>query len=217
VKSVPSQADEQFIRRAIRLAVNGRGRVEPNPTVGCVIVKEGRVIGGGYHQRFGEPHAEPLALASCIESPRGATAYVTLEPCSHSNKKTPPCVPQLIEAGLARVVAGCVDPNPAVHGEGLAILRNAGIEVTAPVLELECKQLIAPFIAQTIHQRPYVTLKWAQTADNKVAGPNGFPIQITNARSTRAVQALRARSNALAVGIGTVLADNPRLTVRDLP
>jgi diaminohydroxyphosphoribosylaminopyrimidine deaminase/5-amino-6-(5-phosphoribosylamino)uracil reductase len=142
---------------------------------------------------------------------------VTLEPCSHTNKKTPPCVPQLIEAGVARVVVGCVDPNPAVNGEGLALLRNAGVEVTAPVLELECKQLIAPFIAQTIHKRPYVTLKWAQTADGKVAGAGGVPIQITNPCSSAAVQALRARAHAIAVGIGTLLADDPRLTVRDVP
>jgi diaminohydroxyphosphoribosylaminopyrimidine deaminase/5-amino-6-(5-phosphoribosylamino)uracil reductase len=217
VKSAPSQADEQFIRRALRLAVNARGRAEPNPTVGCVIVKEGRVIGGGHTQKFGQAHAEPTALASCIESPRGATAYVTLEPCSHTHKKTPPCVPQLIEAGVARVVAGCLDPNPAVNGDGLTLLRNAGVEVTAPVLEQECKQLIAPFIVQTIHGRPYVTLKWAQTADGKVAGAGGAPIQITNARSTAAVQALRVRSHAIAVGIGTLLADDPRLTVRDVP
>ena len=217
MSAAASQADEQFIRRALRLAINGRGRAEPNPIVGCVIVKDGRVIGGGYHQQFGQPHAEPNALASCIESPQGATAYVTLEPCCHTDKKTPPCVPQLIEAGIARVVAGCLDPNPAVNGKGLALLRQAGVEVTAPVLEAECKQLIAPFIAYSIHKRPYVTLKWAQTADNKVAGPGGVPIQITNPRSTRAVQALRARAHAIAVGIGTLLADNPRLTVRELP
>jgi diaminohydroxyphosphoribosylaminopyrimidine deaminase/5-amino-6-(5-phosphoribosylamino)uracil reductase len=217
VSAPASQADEQFIRRAQRLAINGRGRAEPNPIVGCVIVKEGRVIGGGYHQQFGQPHADPNALASCIESPQGATAYVTLEPCCHTNKKTPPCVPQLIEAGLARVVAGCLDPNPEVNGKGLALLRQAGVEVTAPVLEAECKQLIAPFIAYSTHKRPYVTLKWAQTADNKIAGPGGVPIQITNPSSTRAVQALRARAHAIAIGIGTLLADNPRLTVREIP
>src|SRR5881409_2593777 len=124
-----SEQDEQFMRRAIRLAMNGRGRVEPNPMVGCVIVKDERVIGEGYHQQFGGPHAEPNALAACTESPQGATAYVTLEPCCHTNKKTPPCVPALIAAKVARVVVGCVDPNPDVNGKGLDQLRAAGIAV----------------------------------------------------------------------------------------
>src|SRR3954463_11391075 len=122
----PSDPDQQFMTRALRLAMNGRGRVEPNPMVGCVIVKNDRVIGEGYHQQFGGPHAEPNALASCTESPQGATAYVTLEPCCHTNKKTPPCTPRLIEATVARVVMGCLDPNPDVNGKGVAMLRQAG-------------------------------------------------------------------------------------------
>src|SRR6188472_1364396 len=159
------EIDQQFMRRAIRLAMNGRGRVEPNPMVGCVIVsKDGRVIGEGYHQEFGGPHAEPNALASCTESPAGATAYVTLEPCCHTNKKTPPCAPRVIEAGIARVVVGCLDPNPEVDGKGVAMLRAAGVRVDGPALEGEAKQLIAPFIARTRLGRPYVTLKWAETA-----------------------------------------------------
>src|SRR4029453_5681183 len=129
------ELDEQFIRRAIRLAMNGRGRIEPNPMVGCVLVKDGRVIGEGYHAQFGGAHAEPTALAACAESPAGATAYVTLEPCCHLNKKTPPCVPRLIAAGIKRVVVGCIDPNPDVNGKGLAMLRDAGIEVVGPLLE----------------------------------------------------------------------------------
>src|SRR5213083_2337441 len=119
-----SETDEHYLRRAIRLAMNGRGRVEPNPMVGCVLLKDGRVIGEGYHAQFGRPHAEPNALASCTESPAGATAYVTLEPCCHTNKKTPPCAPRLIEAKIARVVAGCLDSNPDVNGKGVAMLRN---------------------------------------------------------------------------------------------
>lgn len=206
------------MHRAIRLAMNGRGRVEPNPMVGCVIVnKNGHIIGGGYHQQYGQPHAEPNALASCIESPEGATAYVTLEPCCHINKKTPPCVPQLIEAKLARVVIGAIDPNPNVNGQGLAQLRQAGIQVEAAILEQEANQLLAPFIARTIYHRPYVTLKWAQTADNKIAGPHGQPLAITNDRSNQIVHTLRARSGAIAVGINTILTDNPRLTARDIP
>src|SRR4051812_19538020 len=159
----PTQ-DEQHLRRAIRLAMNGRGRVEPNPMVGCVIVsKDGRVIGEGCHQQFGGPHAEPNALANCTESPQGATAYVTLEPCCHTNKKTPPCTPRLIEAKVGRVVIGCLDPNRQVDGKGVAMLRGAGIDVTWPCLEAEAKQLLAPFIARTRHERPYVTLKWAES------------------------------------------------------
>src|ERR1700733_3587099 len=117
-----SDSDIEFLRRANRLAINGRGRVEPNPMVGCVIVKDDRIIGEGYTSPFGGPHAEPNALAACTENPSGATAYITLEPCCHTNKKTPPCAPRLIEAGIKRVVIGCLDPNPAINGKGIAIL-----------------------------------------------------------------------------------------------
>src|SRR3954465_5081411 len=133
--------DEQMMRRAIRLAMNGRGIVEPNPMVGCVIVKNGRVIGEGHTQQFGGAPAEPTALASCTESPAGATAYVTLEPCCHTNKKTPPCTPALIAAKVARVVCGWVDPNPQMNGRGLEMLRAAGIAVEVNVLEDPAKQL----------------------------------------------------------------------------
>jgi diaminohydroxyphosphoribosylaminopyrimidine deaminase/5-amino-6-(5-phosphoribosylamino)uracil reductase len=203
--------------RAIDLAMRGRGRAEPNPLVGCVIVKNGRVMGEGFHERFGGAHAEPNALAACAaagESPVGATAYVTLEPCCHTNKKTPPCVPLLIQARLDRVVIGCLDPNPAVDGQGAAQLRSAGIAVTAPVLEDDARQLIAPFLARVRLKRPYVTLKWAESADGKVAGPGGKPVRISNEASTRAVHELRGRCDAIMVGIGTVLADDPLLTAR---
>src|SRR5688572_2886011 len=206
--------DDQMMRRAIRLAMNGRGRVEPNPMVGCVIVKDGRVIGEGYHQQFGNPHAEPNALASCTESPAGATAYVTLEPCCHTNKKTPPCAPRLLEAKLARVVIGCLDPNPEVNGKGLAMLRAAGIEVFGPVLEASAKQLIAPFLARVNERRPYVTLKWAQSADGMVAGRMGRRVKITGDASDAIVHALRARCDAIAVGTNTALNDDPLLTAR---
>jgi diaminohydroxyphosphoribosylaminopyrimidine deaminase/5-amino-6-(5-phosphoribosylamino)uracil reductase len=202
------------------LAMKGRGRAEPNPLVGCVIVKNGCVIGEGFHEQFGGPHAEPNALAACVaagESPAGATAYVTLEPCCHTNKKTAPCVPQLIEARLGRVVIGCLDPNPAVDSQGAAQLRSAGIEVTAPMLEDEARQLIAPFLARVRLKRPYVTLKWAESADGKVAGPGGTPLRISNETSARVVHELRGRCDAIMVGIGTVLADNPLLTARGVP
>ncbi len=200
----------------MRLSMNGRGTTEPNPSVGCVIVKDDRIIGEGYTQPFGGPHAEPTALASCTESPRGATAYVTLEPCCHTNKKTPPCAPRLIEAGIARVVIGCLDPNEDVDGKGVAMLRAAGIEVAGPALEAEAKQLIAPFIGRMKFHRPYITLKWAQSADGKISGAGGARAQISNAASSRLVHKLRARSDAILVGINTLLADDPLLTARNV-
>src|SRR5438552_3536912 len=203
-----------MMRRAIRLAMNGRGQVEPNPMVAAVLARDGRVIGEAFHARFGGAHAEPAALANATESPEGATAYVTLEPCCHSNKKTPPCVPALIAAKVARVVVGCVDPNPDVNGKGLDQLRAAGIAVESNVLEDECKQLLAPFIARVVYDRPYVTLKWAETADGKVAGPGGKRAQISNPASTKAVHELRARSDAIMVGVNTVITDDPMLTPR---
>jgi diaminohydroxyphosphoribosylaminopyrimidine deaminase/5-amino-6-(5-phosphoribosylamino)uracil reductase len=197
--------------------MNGRGKVEPNPMVGCVIVKDGRVIGEGHHTHFGGPHAEPTALAACTESPAGATAYVTLEPCCHTNKKTPPCAPRVIAAGIKRVVVGCIDPNPDVNGKGLAMLREAGIEVTGPLLEGEAKQLLAPFIGRTEFHRPYVTLKWAQTADGKIAGPGGRRMQISGAEASAWVQKLRCRSDAILVGVNTAINDDPMLTARIEP
>jgi diaminohydroxyphosphoribosylaminopyrimidine deaminase/5-amino-6-(5-phosphoribosylamino)uracil reductase len=213
-----SDLDQQFMRRAIRLAMNGRGRVEPNPMVGCVIVSpDGRVIGEGHHSEFGGPHAEPAALANCTEPPAGATAYVTLEPCCHTNKKTPPCAPRLIEAKVARVVIGCLDPHPAVNGRGVAMLRAAGSDVAGPVLEKLAKQLIAPFLARVANRRPYVTLKWAETADRKVGGPGGARMLISGLTAAKAVHYLRSRSDVLMVGVGTVLNDDPRLTTRGVP
>jgi len=213
VESALSESDHSHLRRALSLAIKGRGRVEPNPMVGCVIVKDGRVIGEGYHQQFGGPHAEPNALSACVESPRGATAHVTLEPCCHTNKKTPPCVPRLLEAQIGRVVIGALDPNPLVAGKGAAQLKAAGVQVE--VLDLPtARQLIAPFIARTTFGRPYVTLKWAESADGKVAGPRGRRVQITNEQSTRLVHELRSRSDAILVGINTVLMDDPLLNAR---
>ncbi|HYO07376.1 MAG TPA: bifunctional diaminohydroxyphosphoribosylaminopyrimidine deaminase/5-amino-6-(5-phosphoribosylamino)uracil reductase RibD [Tepidisphaeraceae bacterium] len=212
----PPEFDQEMMRRAIALATGGRGRVEPNPLVACVLVKDLRVIGEGFHSRFGGPHAEPTALAACAESPDGATAYVTLEPCCHTNKKTPPCVPALIDARVARVVVGCVDPNPDVNGKGLDLLRTVGVRVDVNVLEDSAKQLISPFVAQVVYDRPYVTLKWAESADGKVAGPRGTRLQISNPLSSRLVHELRARCDAVMVGINTVLADDPLLTARDV-
>jgi diaminohydroxyphosphoribosylaminopyrimidine deaminase/5-amino-6-(5-phosphoribosylamino)uracil reductase len=209
--------DEIYLRRAIRLAMNGRGLVEPNPMVGCVIVKNGRVIGEGFHQQYGHPHAEPNALTSCTESPAGATAYVTLEPCCHTNKQTPPCAPRLVAAKISRVVIGCLDPNPDVNGKGLQQLRDAGIVVHGSLLEAECKQLIAPFIARTHHGHSYFTMKWAESVDGKIAGARGKRVQISNPASSHQVQLLRSRCDAILVGINTVLNDDPLLLPRGVP
>jgi diaminohydroxyphosphoribosylaminopyrimidine deaminase/5-amino-6-(5-phosphoribosylamino)uracil reductase len=208
------EQDQHLIRQAIGLAMRGRGGVEPNPLVGCVIVKNGRVIGQGNHAHFGGPHAEPTALESCREPVAGATAYVTLEPCCHTNKKTPPCVPLLIREKIARVVVGCTDPNPAVNGNGVRMLRDAGIRVDTPVLGSECSQLIAAFQAKTVRDRPYVTLKWAESSDGMIAGPNGERRQISNRESSAVVQQLRYRSDGLMIGVKTILLDDPVLLPR---
>jgi diaminohydroxyphosphoribosylaminopyrimidine deaminase/5-amino-6-(5-phosphoribosylamino)uracil reductase len=204
------------MRRALELAGRGRGAVEPNPMVGCVIVKEGRAIGEGWHEHFGQAHAEPNALAACTESPQGATVFVNLEPCCHAHKKTPPCVPRLIAAQVDRVVVGCLDPNPAVAGRGVAQLREAGIAVTLSTLEAQCRQLNAPFFARQLLQRPYVTLKWAESADGKVGGPGGRRVQISNAHSMRVAHEQRSRCDAILIGIGTALNDDPMLTLRGI-
>jgi len=214
--------DETFLRRALRLAMNGRGYVEPNPMVGCVLVRDGQIIGEGWHTHFGGPHAEPTALADCAargNSPAGATAYVTLEPCCHLNKKTPPCAPRLIKEGIARVVIGCLDPNPSVNGNGVTMLREAGVQVdVAPdAIAQYFRQLIAPFLLAEHFKRPYVTLKWAESADGFVAGVGGKPVRISSDKATFAVHRLRSRCDAIGVGVGTVLTDDPSLTVRDVP
>jgi diaminohydroxyphosphoribosylaminopyrimidine deaminase/5-amino-6-(5-phosphoribosylamino)uracil reductase len=202
------------MRRAIALATRGRGRVEPNPMVGCVIVRGGRVIGQGRHEFFGGPHAEPNALASCKKSTVGATAYVTLEPCCHRNKKTPPCVPLLLAAGISRVVIGCLDPNPLVSGRGVEQLRDAGVRVDVGVLEDEARQLNAAYFASVLYRRPYVTLKWAESADGKIAGPGGKRLTISSAASLKVMHALRCRCDAIMVGLRTAELDDPMLTAR---
>lgn len=206
--------DESFMRHAIALAMRGRGTAEPNPLVGCVIIKDNRIVAEGFHARYGSHHAERSAINHRTDDLRGATAYVTLEPCCHTNKQTPPCVPALIEAGIARVVVGAVDPNQSVNGKGIAQLRQAGITVDTGLLREECLQLLAPFIARVSYNRPYITLKWAQSAEGLVAGSGGAPVRITGQAANRAVHELRARSNAIMIGIGTALLDDPELTIR---
>ena len=203
------------MKRAITLARKGEGRVEPNPMVGCVIARNGRVIGEGYHRRFGGPHAEVEALRACTEDPAGATAYVTLEPCCHVGK-TPPCTDALIDARVDRVVMAMGDPSKQVAGGGVRKLRRAGITVTAGVCRDEASELLQPFLTRTVLARPYVIAKWAQSLDGKLATRTGDSRWISCESSRRRVHRLRARVDAILVGVGTVLVDDSQLTARNV-
>lgn len=203
----------QAMAEAVRLAWQGRYSTHPNPNVGCVIVNDGRVVGRGWHPRAGEPHAEVFALREAGERARGATAYVTLEPCSHQGR-TPPCADALIEAGVKRVVAAMQDPNPLVAGQGLARLRAAGIAVETGLLEAQARQLNPGYIQRMQHGRPWVRLKLAASLDGHTAMASGESQWITGEAARRDVQRLRAQSSAIVTGIGTVLADDPSMTVR---
>ncbi len=205
--------DPYWMRRALRLAEKGRGRTSPNPMVGAVLVKDGRVVGEGYHRRAGEAHAEIVALQRAAEEARGATLYLNLEPCSHFGK-TPPCAPALIEAGIKRVVVGMEDPNPMVKGRGLEMLRTAGLEVVVGALEEDCKRLNEAFFKYIQNREPFVILKVAATLDGKIATPDGESKWITGEKSRRFVHHLRNEVDGLLVGIGTILRDDPLLTTR---
>lgn len=201
------------MQRAIELAKLGAGHVNPNPMVGAVIVKDDRIIGEGYHTSYGKLHAEREALAACSEDPEGATIYVTLEPCSHHGKQ-PPCADALVERGIARVVVGSRDPNPKVAGKGNARLRAAGIEVQEDFMREECDAINPVFLKYIEHKTPYVALKYAMTADGKIATDTGKSQWITGEAARKQVHQLRAYYPAILVGIGTVLADNPMLNCR---
>lgn len=205
--------DEYYMRRAIELAFRGSGWVNPNPLVGAVIVRDGRIIGEGWHTAFGQPHAERHALARCTEDPQGATIYVTLEPCCHTGKQ-PPCTEALIEAGIARVVMGAPDPNPRVSGGGIAQLEAAGIEVVQGVLVEECQAVNRAFFHYIQTGKPYVILKYAMTLDGKIATRTGASKWITSEVARRRVHEDRQRYAAILVGVGTVLRDDPLLTCR---
>lgn len=202
-----------FMRRALELGPNGLGLAAPNPMVGAVVVHEGRVVGEGWHEGPGRPHAEINALEAASGSTRGATLYVTLEPCSHHGR-TPPCAPAVIDAGIAQVVASIPDPNPAVDGRGFALLRRAGLEVVEGVLAKEGAELIAGFAKHVRTGLPLVTLKMAASLDGKVAARDGSSRWITGQAAREDVHRLRARSGAIVVGAGTAAADDPSLTVR---
>ncbi len=214
-KNIPSapDLDRRFMAHALNLARRGLGRVWPNPAVGCVLVAEGWVVGEGWTQPGGRPHAERVALDCAGDAARGATAYVSLEPCSHHGK-TPPCADALIAAGVARVVAACGDPDPRVSGRGLARLREAGVAVTAGVMEAEALALNAGFFSRILHERPWVRLKIASTLDGRIATAGGESRWITGARARAEGHRLRSEADAVLTGAGTVIADDPLLTVR---
>ena len=201
------------MRRALRLAQNAIGCTRPNPPVGAVVVKNGRIIGEGFHTRAGEPHAEVEALNACTVSPRGATLYVTLEPCC-THGRTPPCTERIMKEGLSRVVVGCHDENGCHCGRGLELLSKHGIEVVFGVCEAEAKELVRPFFRHVTTGYPFVTLKLAMTLDGRIADRTGASKWITGERARSLVQKMRRQADAVMVGAGTVCADNPSLLYR---
>lgn len=212
------EINELYMQRALQLASMGEGRVSPNPMVGAVIVCDDKIIGEGYHRRWGDAHAEVNAVASvrdrCLL--KKSTMYVTLEPCSHYGK-TPPCAELVINCGIPRVVIGTLDPFEKVRGRGVEMLRQAGVEVVSGVLDDECKTLNKRFITAHTKRRPYVLLKWAESIDGFVSGENGEPVAFSNELSKMWMHRERSRYDAIMVGTNTVLTDNPKLTVREWP
>jgi diaminohydroxyphosphoribosylaminopyrimidine deaminase/5-amino-6-(5-phosphoribosylamino)uracil reductase len=204
-------ADKLWMKYALALAKKGKGWTSPNPCVGAVVVKNGRVVGEGFHTRAGEPHAEVFALQQAGKQARSATMFVTLEPCSHHGR-TPPCVDAVLNANIRRVVAAMVDPNPKVNGQGLAQLQAAGVEVVCGVLEEQARKLNEDFIKFKTQGVPFVTLKIAMTLDGKIATTSGESKWITGEKARAYVQRLRHEHDAMLVGINTVLADDPQLT-----
>jgi diaminohydroxyphosphoribosylaminopyrimidine deaminase/5-amino-6-(5-phosphoribosylamino)uracil reductase len=205
--------DERFMARALALAVQGQGLVEPNPQVGCVIVRDGAVVGEGFHARFGGPHAEMVALERAGEAARGATVYVTLEPCCHQGK-TPPCTEALRRAGVARVAAAIKDPFARVNGGGFAALEAAGVSCDVGVLAAEALHVTAPYRKLLATGRPWIIAKWAMTLDGKIATRAGDSRWISSEASRAVVHQLRGRADAIMIGSGTARADDPLLTAR---
>ena len=208
---VGTEFDRAMMQRCLELARRALGRTSPNPMVGAVIVKDGEIVGEGFHPRVGEPHAEVFALKAAGEHARGATIYVSLEPCNHYGR-TPPCSEALVAAGVAKVVVGMVDPNPLVAGGGIARLRTAGIEVLVGVEEQACKKLNEGFVHRILHHRPFGILKYAMTLDGKIATTTGHSAWVTNQDARSEVHQLRAACDAIIVGGNTVRQDNPYLT-----
>lgn len=206
-------ADESYIQLTIEIAKKGEGSVSPNPLVGCVITKDNRIIGAGYHQKFGEEHAEINAINSATETLEGSTLFVNLEPCSHQGK-TPPCVDRIIEEKIKRVVIGTLDVNPVVSGNGVRKLKKAGIDVKVGVLEKECLELNKFFFKNISKKIPYITLKAAQTLDGMIADKNHYSEWISSASSRKYVHSLRSKYDAVLIGARTAKIDDPKLTVR---
>lgn len=205
-------SDEKYMRMALKLARRGIGSVEPNPAVGCVIIKNNKIIGRGWHKKFGGPHAEINALKSCKKSPCGATMYVTLEPCCHFGK-TPPCTKAIVESGVRKVIAGTKDPTRKVGGKGFKILKKAGIEIKTGICKKEAEKLNMPFFKFAGTKKPWAIIKWAQSKDGFLARVDKKR-WITCSKSRKDVHKLRRRARAILVGINTVLEDDPLLTVR---
>jgi diaminohydroxyphosphoribosylaminopyrimidine deaminase/5-amino-6-(5-phosphoribosylamino)uracil reductase len=205
--------DTKYMRRALRLAARAAGRTSPNPMVGTVVVRGGEIVGEGFHRAAGEPHAEVNALAKAGDAARGATLYTTLEPCAHHGR-TPPCVDAILSAGVRRVVAAMRDPDPRTDGKGFRQLRASGVEVEQGVLETEALRLNEGFVSRVRRGRPFVVVKLATTLDGRVTAPGRR--YLVGKRALREVHRLRDRSDAVLVGVGTVLADDPALTVREL-
>lgn len=210
---MPEQLDERFMRMALDLARQGEGIASPNPMVGAVVVKGERVVGSGWHEGPGHPHAESLALEQAGDDSRGSTLYVTLEPCVHHGR-TPPCVQAVLEAGVGRVVTAMNDPDPRVRGRGLEKLEDSGVDVVSGVLEFEASRLNEAYVTHRTEGRPFVISKSAVTLDGRVAAKDGSSRWITGEEARQDVHQLRAVCDAICVGIGSVLADDPALTVR---
>jgi len=210
------RSDKVYLKRCLELAAKGMGTVSPNPLVGAVLVKNGKVIGEGYHKRYGEAHAEVDALNNSTGDVNGATLYCNLEPCCHTNKQTPPCVPLIISKGIKKVVISNFDPNPDVNGEGVKQLRDAGIEVIIDVLKEEGKKLNKFYFNYVRKKIPYITLKVAQSKDGKITKSKNEQTWLTGEESNRFVHQQRAAYDAVLVGANTVAVDNPQLTVRNV-
>lgn len=207
------QKKEEYMRRALELARKGEGHTSPNPMVGCVVVKDGRIISEGYHEKYGEFHAERNALTRCTEDTTGADLYVTLEPCCHQGK-TPPCTDIIIEKKIARVFVGSMDSNPLVAGKGVQILRDHGIYVETGILDAECRKLNEVFYHYIATKTPFVVMKYAMTLDGKIACATGDSKWVTGEIARTQVHRMRGRYRGIMVGIGTVLADDPMLNCR---
>jgi len=215
MEEIGLERDTRYMKRALALAARGKGDTSPNPMVGAVVVRGNRIVGEGYHHRAGEPHAEVIALANSGKLSRGAQLFLNLEPCTHTGR-TPPCTPLVISSGVKRVVVGMTDPNPKVAGRGIRAMRRAGIDVKVGVLENECRRLNEVFIHWITVGEPFCVLKAAMSIDGKIATRRGDSQWITSAQSRRDVHRLRAQVDAVLVGAGTVRADDPSLTARDV-